>query len=205
VWRLHTGGEPLAADALVLAAPAPTAAELLRPVDPPLAEALGAIDYATSATVTLAYRTADLPPLPGFGFVVPAVEHRPLLACTYASRKFPGRAPAGHDLLRAFVGGARRADVTALDDTTLVATVQGELRALLGIAAAPLFVRVHRHPRAMPQYAVGHLERVAAIEARAAALPRLALAGAAYRGVGIPDCVRSGENAADALLAALVG
>jgi oxygen-dependent protoporphyrinogen oxidase len=147
--------------------------------------------------VTLGYRSADLPALGGFGFVVPAAERRPLIACTYASRKFPGRAPERHELLRAFVGGALRADVLARDDAALVEMVRGELRALVGIAAAPELTRVHRHRLAMPQYAVGHLERVAAIEARAAALPGFALAGAAYRGVGVPDCVRSGEAAAD--------
>jgi oxygen-dependent protoporphyrinogen oxidase len=101
--------------------------------------------------------------------------------------------------MRAFVGGARRPELAVLPDDTLVETVRGELARLLGITAAPVLVRVHRHPRAMPQYAVGHLARVASIETRAAALPGLALAGAAYRGVGLPDCVRSGEAAAEAV------
>jgi oxygen-dependent protoporphyrinogen oxidase len=99
------------------------------------------------------------------------------------------------------VGGARRPELAALPDDALLAAVRGELRALLGIAAEPVLTRIARHPRAMPQYALGHLERVAALERRAAALPALALAGAAYRGVGIPDCVRSGEAAADAVTA----
>jgi oxygen-dependent protoporphyrinogen oxidase len=200
-WRLRAGGEALAADALVLATPAHTAATLLAPLDAPLAQLLAGIDYASSATVTLGYRAADLPPeaLRGFGFVVPAAEGRPLLACTYASRKFPHRAPAGHELLRGFVGGALRPDLPALDDVTLIRTVRGELRALLGIDATPELTRVHRYPRAMPQYAVGHLVQVAAIDVRVAAFPGLALAGGAYRGVGLPDCVRSGEAAADAI------
>ncbi len=200
-WRLRAGGEALAVDALVMAAPAYTAADLLAPLDAGLAQALGGIEYASSATVTLAYRAPDLPAdaLRGFGFVVPAVEGRALIACTYASRKFPHRAPEGHELLRGFIGGALRPDLLALDDAILVATVQGELRTLLGITAVPELTRVHRYPRAMPQYAVGHLERVAEIEARAAALPGLALAGGAYRGVGLPDCVRSGETAAEAV------
>jgi len=141
-----------------------------------------------------------VPRLDGFGFVVPRAERRALLACTYASRKFPGRAPDGHELVRAFVGGALRPDLPALDDAAITELVRRELEALVGITAAPELVRVRRHPRAMPQYAVGHLERVAAIEIRVATVPGLALAGAAYRGVGIPDCVRGGEAAADAVL-----
>ncbi len=199
-WRLRAGGEALAADALVLAAPAHAVAPLLAPLDAALGRMLGEIEYASSATVTLAYRSADVPGARGFGFVVPAVERRALIACTYASRKFPGRAPEGHEMLRAFVGGALRSDALARDEAALVDVVRGELRDLVGITAAPELTRVHRHPLAMPQYAVGHLERVAAIEARAAALPALALAGAAYRGVGVPDCVRSGAAAADQVL-----
>jgi oxygen-dependent protoporphyrinogen oxidase len=196
-WRLAAGGEPLSVDAVVLAVPAHEAARLLAPLDEALARALGGIEYASSATVTLGYRAADLPALRGFGFVVPAVEGRSLLACTFASRKFAHRAPAGHELLRVFVGGARRPELAGLPDQVLIGLVRGELRTLLGITAEPVLVRVHRHPRAMPQYTVGHLERVATIEARAGALPGLALAGAAYRGVGLPDCVHGGEAAAD--------
>jgi oxygen-dependent protoporphyrinogen oxidase len=199
-WRLATPGEAVDADALVVATPAPSAARLLEPLDGELARLLSGIDYASSATVTLGYRAAELPTLGGFGFVVPRTERRALLACTYASRKWPGRAPDGHELVRAFVGGALRPDLLALDDSALVATVRRELEALVGITATPVLVRVHRHVSAMPQYAVGHLARVAAIEERATALPGVRLAGAAYRGVGIPDCVRSGEAAADAIL-----
>ena len=147
---------------------------------------------------------ADLPRgLRGFGFVVPAVERRSILACSYPSRKFANRAPDGHELVRAFVGGALRPELLGLDDEGLIALVEAELAPLLGVTARPLLIRVHRHARAMPQYHVGHEERVAAIETRAAAIPNLVLAGAAYRGVGVPDCVRSGEAAADAVLAAL--
>src|SRR5207244_13334471 len=117
--------------------------------------------------------------------------------------KFGGRGPDGNDLGRAFVGAALRADLLDLADERLAALVEPELPHLLGVTARPRLVRVHRHARAMPQYDVGHAERVAAIEARAAAIAGLALAGAAYRGVGVPDCVRSGEAAADAVLARL--
>jgi protoporphyrinogen/coproporphyrinogen III oxidase len=199
-WRVVAGGQAFDADAVVLATPAFAAAALLAPLDEALARQLADIEYASSATVTLGYRAEGVAgALAGFGFVVPFAERRPLLACTFASRKYPGRAPEGHELLRAFVGGARRPDLVELDDATLVRTVRDELRALLGIAADPMLVRVDRYRRAMPQYAVGHLDRIAAIEAHAAALPGLALAGAAYRGVGIPDCIHSGEIAADAL------
>ena len=202
-WRLAAGGG-FTADAVVVAVPAYAAARLLEGLDSKLAGALAAIEYASSATVTLGYRSTELPRgLPGFGFVVPAVERRPILACSYPSRKFAGRAPDGHDLVRAFVGGALRADLLELDDERLTALVEAELAHLLGVTARPRLVRVHRHARAMPQYHVGHEERVAAIEARAAAIAGLALAGAAYRGVGVPDCVRSGEAAADAVLARL--
>jgi oxygen-dependent protoporphyrinogen oxidase len=202
-WRLRIGGEPLVADALVLATPAYGAAGLLDAIDAQLARDLRAIDYVSSATVTLGYRAADVPGLRGFGFVVPAVERRALIACTYASRKFPGRAPDGYELVRGFVGGALRPELPELDDAALTETVRRDLRELAGVTAAPTLVRVHRHRRAMPQYAVGHLDRVAAIEARVGALRAVALAGAAYRGVGIPDCVRGGEEAADAVLSAI--
>lgn len=199
-WQVAAGRQTLDAHGVVLAAPAFAAARLLAPLDASLARELDAIEYASSATVTLGFPAAGVADrLTGFGFVVPFAERRALLACTFASRKYPGRAPEGHELLRAFVGGARRPDLVELDDDTLVTTVRSELRALVGISAEPVLVRVVRHRRAMPQYAVGHLDRVAAIERRVAALPRLALAGGAYRGVGIPDCVRSGEAAADAI------
>src|SRR4029077_6633962 len=141
-----------AADAVIVAAPAPAAAGLLTPLDPELGRRLAGIEYASSATVALGYRTTDLPPLAGFGFVVPAVERRALLACTYASRKFPGRAPEGHDLVRAFVGGALQPEVLERDDAALVALVRRELEALAGIGATPELIRVQRHSRAMPQY-----------------------------------------------------
>ncbi|HEV7730837.1 MAG TPA: protoporphyrinogen oxidase [Candidatus Binatia bacterium] len=199
-WRVHAVGETLDADAVIVTTPAPIAGHLLAPLDAVLGRELADVAYASSATVTLGFRTSDVPhALPGFGFVVPFSEHRALLACTFASRKFAGRAPEGHELIRAFVGGARRPDMAVLDDDALVATVRDELRVLLGIAAAPVLVRTQRYVQAMPQYAVGHLDRVAAIDAHMATLPGLALAGAAYRGVGIPDCVRSGEAAADAV------
>src|SRR5581483_1618625 len=129
----------------------------------------------------------------------------PVLACTFLSVKYPGRAPAGVALFRVFLGGALDPGILERDDAALVALARGELAARLGLDAAPTLARVWRHPRAMPQYDVGHLGRVAAIEARLDALPGLAVAGAAYRGVGIADCVRSGEAAAERLVPRLEG
>lgn len=199
-WRVHLDGGSLDADAVVVAVPSWAASTLLRPLDAELAAELDAIAYASSATITLAVRAEPVrDALHGFGFVVPFAERRRLLACTFASRKWAGRAPEGFELLRAFVGGARDPGIVDADDATLVATACAELESLLRVPIEPILTRVARHRRAMPQYAVGHLDRVATIEARLASLPGITLAGAAYRGVGIPDCVRSGEAAADAL------
>ena len=199
-WRLLVGGTSVTSSVVVFAAPAHAASTLLAPLDPALGRLLGEIGHASSATVSLGYRAADVPSLQGFGFAVPARERRALLACTYSSRKFPGRAPEGCELLRVFVGGVRRPELAALDTDALVATVRSELRELLGITAPPLLTRVRHHVHAMPQYGVGHLDRVVEIERRAAGVPGLVLAGAAYRGVGIPDCVRDGEAAAETAL-----
>ncbi|PYM94418.1 MAG: protoporphyrinogen oxidase, partial [Candidatus Rokuibacteriota bacterium] len=140
-------------------------------------------------------------PLDGFGFVVPRAEHRDLLACTFSSVKYPGRAPERHVLIRCFVGGALNAAALERSDDEIVERVRRELGEALGITAAPMLTRVARHPASMPQYAVGHLTTVETIERRLAAIPGLLLAGGGYRGVGIADCVRSGEAAADAAFA----
>jgi oxygen-dependent protoporphyrinogen oxidase len=192
-WQVATdSGERLAADAVVLALPAHAAAALLRGADAALAAALDAIPYGTSVTVNLAYRRADVQhPLDGFGLVVPRGERRRLVACTFSSVKYAGRAPEGTLLLRAFLGDVEAPERAARDD----------LRDILGITAAPLLARTAVWPRSMPRYEVGHLERVAAIEGRLAALPGLFLAGNGLRGVGIPDCVRGGEAAAEGIAA----
>jgi oxygen-dependent protoporphyrinogen oxidase len=206
-WRVGIPGEPaLTVDAVILAAEAHQAARLLRYLDPSLAHLLEGIAYASSATVTLALSRADVAhPLDGFGFVVPHAERRPVLAGTFSSVKYPGRAPAGHVLLRVFMGGALDEGALAQPDEALVATARRELAALLGVSGEPLFTRVARYPRAMPQYHVGHLARVEAIERAVARLPGLALAGGAYRGVGIADCVRSAEDAAVGVQESLAG
>lgn len=196
-WRIDDMHE---CDAVIVATPAHAAATLLRPLDAALATELEAIPYASSATVTFAWRREEVPhPLDGFGFVVPHIERRSLLAGTFSSLKYPGRAPADMLLVRAFVGGALRPELVELDDAALTAAVRQELTALLGIRAAPHLTRIARWRRAMPQYHVGHTERVTRIRARAAALG-LALAGNAYDGVGIPDCIRTGEAASEAVI-----
>ncbi len=133
--------------------------------------------------------------------MVPRTERKALLAATFSSVKYPGRAPAGHALIRCFLGGALDAAVLDRDDDGLIALAREELRASLGITAPPILTRLSRHPASMPQYRVGHLARVETIEHRLRALPGLLLAGGAYRGVGIADCVRSGEAAAEAAMA----
>jgi oxygen-dependent protoporphyrinogen oxidase len=200
-WRVvMADGAALDADAVVLATPAHHSARVAGAFDARLAEELRGIPYASSATVSLAYRTDQVPRrLDSFGFVVPLVEARSIVACTYSSVKYPGRAPDGHVLLRAFVGGAMQQELFDQDDAAMAASVRRELRDLLGILTEPLLTRIHRHPQAMPQYRVGHLQRMARIDAALAQHPGLALAGNAYRGVGIPDCIHSGEQAAEAV------
>jgi len=198
-WKLTTSGnETLLADAICVALPAYISSRLLGTVDPQLAAELAQISYASSATINLSFKRDDIPhPLDGFGFVVPFIEKRSLIACTFSSVKFADRAPAGHVLLRAFVGGALQPELLALDEDELLGRVLGDLRDLLGIEKAPLFTEVTKWERSMPQYHVGHVARVQRIDARLASVPGLALAGNAYSGLGIADCIRSGEAAAD--------
>ena len=195
-WTINTDkDEVFEADAVCLAVPAYIAASLLTGE---IADKLREIKYASTATINFGYRrTAIAHPLNGFGFVVPFIEKRSLIACTFSSVKFPGRAPDGHVLLRAFAGGALQPEIFALDESELAARVEEDLRELLGINEAPLFVETAKWERSMPQYEVGHLERVNEIENLVNQLPGLTLAGNSYRGAGIPDCIRSGESAAN--------
>ena len=198
------GGETIEADSLCLALPAYASAQLLGGVNAQLAAELEAIPYASTATVNLAFRRADIPhPLDGFGFVVPFIERRKVIACTFSSVKFAGRAPEGYVLLRAFVGGALQPEMYALDEDEMIAAVRADLRALLRIERAPLFAHVEKWPRSMAQYHLGHLARVARIREQLQNFPTLQLAGNAYGGAGLPDCIRSGHAAADELLRTL--
>jgi oxygen-dependent protoporphyrinogen oxidase len=196
-WRADTTAGPIEADHVILATESHATARLTRYVDPALANLIGEIAYSSAATVSLGYRRADVPhPLDGFGFVVPRREGKALLAATFSSVKYPGRAPEGHVLIRGFLGGALNAGVLSEPDEALVQRARAELGQALGIRAEPVLTRLHRWPASMPQYHVGHLTRVDTIERLAGAIPGLSLAGGAYRGVGIADCVRSGEAAA---------
>ncbi len=198
-WRIRTSnGATLVADALCLALPAHTSARLLRGVDSQLAFELDSIPYASSATLNLAYRRDEIAhPLDGFGFVVPFIENRSIIACTFSSVKFAGRAPEGLVLLRAFIGGALQPEMLELTEPELLTRVRADLHDLLGINAAPLFTELQRWESSMPQYHVGHLERVQRISKRVASLPQFTLAGNAFAGPGLPDCIRSGETAAE--------
>lgn len=192
-------GTVLTADALILATPAFVTAQLLTDLDAELATAHAAIPYASSAIVTLAFRQADLAQPPeGYGYVIPRIANSDVLACTWSSNKWQGRAPAEMLLLRVYLGRYEQRDVTQLPDTKLLAMARQEIQETLGIDATPVLHRIYRWPLSMPQYLLGHLARLAQIEERLAHHPGLFLAGAAYRGVGIPDCIREGENAAQA-------
>jgi oxygen-dependent protoporphyrinogen oxidase len=199
LWRVTTrANESYEADGVILATPSFQSAGLLGGVAPTAADDLKGITHASTATVSLAFRQTDLPRrLDSFGFVVPAIEQRKVMACTFSSLKYPGRAPEGYVLLRAFVGGSLQPDLFQDDDATMVKNVRAELAGLLGVNAQPFFSRLWRHPRSMPQYFVGHDARIKRIEAALDRFPTLALAGSAYHGVGISDCVRSGEAAAE--------
>jgi oxygen-dependent protoporphyrinogen oxidase len=162
------------------------------------------IPHASTATVSLAYRADDVgTPPAGYGFVVPRAEGRHLLAATWGSGKWPGRAPAGQVLVRGYVGGVGREAVLDADDDGLVHLVRAELAALAGIRGTPVHREVHRYPAGMPQYTVGHLGRVERIRQALAACPGLAVTGAAYGGVGVPDCIADAQRTARAVLAGL--
>lgn len=194
-------GELLAADAVILATPAYASAYLVVGLDPQMAQALKDIPYASTATVSVAYPLKDIPrPLNGYGYIIPRAEGRSILACTWTSTKFPHRAPEGYGLIRAFIGRAGDDDVIARSDEELLGLVRAELHNVLGITAAPRLHRIFRWPKAMPQYTLGHLDRLAVIERRLTQHPGLFVAGNAYRGIGLPDCIASGEQAAEKVI-----
>jgi oxygen-dependent protoporphyrinogen oxidase len=169
-----------------------------------LATELAAIPHASTAIVTLAYRREEIRhPLDGHGYVIPRAERSPILACSWSSRKWAGRAPEGWELIRVFIGRAGQEETLATDDDTLVALAVQEVAARLGVTAPASLTRIRRWPRGMPQYLLGHPERVARIEAAQRKHAGLYLAGNAFHGVGLSDCIASGERAADAAAAYL--
>ena len=199
-------GTPLSVESLVLATPAFVAAELLRPLTPIAGGVLEAIPYASTATIAMAYPASVVAgAVNGFGFVVPRVEQRDLIAATWTSVKWPHRAPVDQVLVRCYVGGVGREAILQLDDQALVARVKSELGQICGIVAEPCYVEVNRWMKAMPQYVLGHLERLEQVEAALSRYGGLILTGAAYRGIGIPDCIRDGALAAERVVRYLSG
>lgn len=206
-WRLHLSGEheTQTFDQLIVATPAPAAAKLLQSCDRQLAGLLAEIPYAGASVVCLGYRREQIEhPLNGFGFVVPAAAGRKILSASFSSIKYPGRAPQGRVLIRVFVGGALQPELVSLPDDELKEIARRELAELIGARGGPELCHVARWEGAMPQYHLGHPERVAQIESRTGELTGLEIAGNAYRGVGVPQCIRSGQQAAERVHAALV-
>lgn len=201
-WAVELlNGEVLPADSVCLALPACRAAEIVADLPGELARDLASIPYESVATVNLVYRREDVPhPLNGFGFVVPQIEKREIVGCTFTSVKFQERVPdEKHILVRAFMGGALHPETFALSDAQMQAKIQKDLRDALQITQPPVYVLVRRYAESMPQYYVGHLEKVKAIENRCLRHRRLYLAGNAYQGIGVPDCIRRGQDVAEKL------
>ena len=196
-FRIKAGGEWLDASNVIIATPAPAAAALVAGIDPELAKLLGAIPYSSSAIVSLIFDEAKFDgQRAGFGFLVPKKERDRLAACTFVATKFPHRAPDNRILLRCFFGGTGDEAILKESDQSLVVIAREELRRILGLTAAPLFTNISRWPQSMAQYTVGHSVRIAEIKGRVKAIPGLQVAGNAYDGIGLPDCVRTGRQAA---------
>jgi protoporphyrinogen/coproporphyrinogen III oxidase len=199
-------GSAVSVDSLVLATPAYESAELLRPLTPIASGLLEMIPYASTATIAMAYPASVIGgAVQGFGFVVPRVEQRDLIAATWTSLKWPHRAPPGQLIVRCYVGGVGREAILQLDDQALVTRVKSELRQICGVTAEPTYVEVNRWVKSMPQYQLGHLERLEQVEGALSRYGGLFLTGAAYRGVGIPDCIRDGASAADKVARMFLG
>jgi oxygen-dependent protoporphyrinogen oxidase len=202
-WRIRIAGNWIEASQVVLATPAYAAAALLRPHDQESARLLETVPYASSMTVALGFRPGRIPQaLKGFGFLVPKVEGRRLRALTVVQNKFPNRAPEGYTLLRCFLGGIGREAVLAESDATILEEVRSDIREMLGVEAEPDYARVIRWHRSMAQYLLGHTYRMRTAQERVGKLGGIYLAGNAYSGIGIPDCVRTGKLAAEAIVAA---
>jgi oxygen-dependent protoporphyrinogen oxidase len=200
-WEIQSEKRNIHADGLIVTTPSYHAASLIEGIDPLLAAELSSIEYASSAVIIFAYKTEKISHnLNGFGFVVPNVEKSDLIACSFSSIKFGGRAPKGCILIRAFVGGALNPNILKLDDAEIICRVEKELSDILGIKGEPEFNLIERYHKAMPQYHLGHIEKVESVFGKLKKYKALEIAGNAYNGVGIPECVRSGEQAAEAIL-----
>ena len=199
-YRLElSDGGTLDADAIVLAVPTYVAGPLLAEIAPEATAKLGDIRYVSTGTISFAYKRDEIAhPLDGFGVVIPRSEKRLINAITWTSTKFDRRAPDGYALLRVFFGGSRSPEMMQRSDEEIEQIARQELKAIMDIDAQPLFHRIYRWQNATPQYDVGHLERVAAIEA--ALPPGVQLTGSPYRGIGIPDCIHQGQQAAEKIL-----
>jgi oxygen-dependent protoporphyrinogen oxidase len=203
-WLVASAGRTEEFDGVVIAVPAYVAAEVLRSRIPQISVELEQIRYSSSITVALAYddkTRASLPP--GFGFLVPRIEGKRTLACTFVHNKFPHRAPEDRALIRCFLGGSRDEEILQSSDAEISSIVRRELQEILGISTEPEFVKIFRWPHAMAQYTIGHKARVDRIRQIVFSVPGLAMAGNAYGGIGVPDCMRSGSEAATKLLADL--
>lgn len=204
-WLVSAGYGTDHFEAVIVATPAGEAGRLLQMAQPELMSELEAIPYSSSVTVVLAFDQAVRASLPaGFGFLIPRSENKRVLATTFLHNKFAHRAPEDRALIRCFLGGSRDEAILGLADDAIVDLVRGELGQILSIAADPLFARVYKWKGAMAQYNVGHLERLERIERLRCRLPGLALAGNGYHGIGVPDCIRSGKDAAEEILAGLL-
>ena len=203
---LLDGESRLRADAIVFATPAYITADFVERIAPKLASKLRKIPYVSSATVSLAFRRSDVQRMPdGSGYLVPHRERRSILGCTWCSNKFEGRAPDDYVLTRVFIGGARNEYLAEQEDDRLIALARQELVVTMGIHTAPVLAKVYRCPKANPQYEVGHQARVAEIDRLISEHGGLYLAGAGYHGIGIPDCIQSGNRAAQTLLGDITG
>ncbi|HWZ43762.1 MAG TPA: protoporphyrinogen oxidase [Candidatus Saccharimonadales bacterium] len=198
-WQVESAGMSEEFDAVLLAIPATATAALLASVDTGIASRMERIQYTSSAAVALAYDQASLPA--GFGFLVPGTEGRKMMACTFVHNKFSFRAPEGSALLRCFFSSSRVPDLLTYSDEALEKAALQELREILGLEVAPRWVRAFRWNQALPQYETGHLERVGEIQARLEALPGLGIIGNSFYGVGIPDCIKSGRQAVERIVA----